>query len=108
MTGRVWTDKEHGRFKELYPYFTNKFMAVIFDRTELAMKRRGQQVGLTKLVNPSHLTVGMCPVKEKANTKGSKIKAEKTKKENRDRKARIKGLRDEYGLTKILSYEKES
>ena len=95
---KSWSSKEQQRFIELYRYFTNKFLSVIFDRTEKAMKRRGQQLGLKKDNNSSHFAAGYIPFnkgKTGLNNRAKFIESMKKRK-------RIIQLRNEYGLDKIL------
>ena len=98
MGNRDWTGKEEKRFKELYPHFTNKFLSVIFDRSILAMKHKGQRLVITKILNPSRIA----PYHENIRTKRSTLNIEASKKLGREKKIRIAGLRDKYGLTKII------
>ena len=56
-----WTNEDTNRLKQIYPIFTNKFISVLFNRTEKAIKRKGQSMNLRKELNPSHFTKGYTP-----------------------------------------------
>jgi len=98
MVGRNWTGAEQNRFIEVYPYFTNKFLAVIFDRTELSIKRRAEKLKCKKLENPSRTA----PFHENMRTDKATANREKSKAAGREKKKRINKLRNKYGLTKIM------
>ena len=93
---KTWKSNEQERFKELYPHFTNKFMVIIFNRTELSIKRKAQKLGLRKIINPSYFSAGYEPF-----NKG------KTGLNNRDKGAltnrRRSELRNKYRIKNILA-----
>jgi hypothetical protein len=99
MANRDWTGLEERRLEEVYQHFTNKFIAVIFQRTTKAIKRKGQNLGLRKLINPSREGYFHPNIRTKWATKNREI----SKDLGRKKKIRIAGLRDKYGLTKILT-----